>query len=168
MKRKLIDENGKFFGLVSLIDIAVVLVCVVLAFAVYARFFTTDTTSAVVENSPFYFTLRLNGVRSQSMEAIKVGDVLYETENSAYLGKVTGVSMVPHMANVLMDDGTYVTVEEENRYDIIIDVESSGLISNGRFYANRTYEIGANASVAFYTKYLSSSGVIWSVSETKD
>ena len=48
--KKLVDEKGRLFGKVSLIDIFVILFALVLAVAVYLRFFTNETTSLRGEN----------------------------------------------------------------------------------------------------------------------
>lgn len=72
--KKLVDEKGRLFGKVSLIDIFVILFALVLAVAVYLRFFTNETTSLRGENDTFTYTLRVNGVRSWTVDGFREGD----------------------------------------------------------------------------------------------
>ena len=164
MKRKIIDENGKFFGLVSLLDIGAVLLAAALAFAVYTRFFTVETTSVTVGSAPFTYELRIQNVRDINEDSLLPGDVLYSTENNVVLGSVTQVEMVESVAAGLRADGVYVTAPAEDRYDLIVQVEAEGIVSGGRYFASRTFEISPNESIDFYTKYYTSSGTVWSVS----
>jgi hypothetical protein len=163
MKRKFIDERGKFFGVISIVDLIVVAIVVVLAFAVYSRFFTNETTATAVTNDTFTYELALRNIRSYTVDSLSEGDVLYDSENDTYLGTISEIRVTPAEKYSLTQDGTYVLGSIENRVDAYITIDATGLISNGRYYASRTYEIGVNAYVSFYTKYLSSSGTVWSV-----
>ena len=55
--KKLIDEKGRLFGKVSLVDIFVVLFACLMVFAVYLRFFSNETTSIRTDSDTFTSTL---------------------------------------------------------------------------------------------------------------
>lgn len=162
--KKLVDEKGRLFGKVSLIDIFVILFALALAFAVYLRFFTNETTSLRGENDTFTYTLRINGVRTWTVDGFQVGDKIWDTDHDTYLGVITGVEAVPATWEYDLMDGSSTVAGSENRYDVYLTVEAEGLISNGRYYASRTFELGANGTLYFYTKYCSVSGTIWAMS----
>ncbi|MGM9521138.1 MAG: DUF4330 family protein [Oscillospiraceae bacterium] len=163
MKRKFIDERGRFFGVISVIDVLVVVIVLVLGAAVYMRFFENEQTATAVSNDEFSYQVMLRNVRSMTADAIRVGDSIYDTENGTLLGVVTDIEAADAQRQLALEDGTYVMVPVENRYDVTITLDVSGLISNGRYYAARTYELSVNSDISFYTKYLSTSGVVWKI-----
>ena len=163
MKRKLIDERGRIFGLVSVIDILAILVVIVLAFAVYTRFFSREQTAISVENDTFTYELRVNGVRTWTVDAFQEGDRLYNSENGVYLGQVTGVSYEPAVQEARLTDGTYVLAPVEDRYDMLLTIEVDGLVNGERYFASRTYELNVNARVSIITKYCATTGTVWSI-----
>ena len=163
MKRKFIDERGRFFGVISVIDVLVVVIVLVLGAAVYMRFFENEQTATAVSNDEFSYQVMLRNVRSMTADAIRVGDSIYDTENGTLLGVVTNIETADAQRQLALEDGTYVMVPVENRYDVTITLDVSGLISNGRYYAARTYELSVNSDISFYTKYLSTSGVVWKI-----
>jgi hypothetical protein len=162
-KVKIIDEKGRLFGKISLIDILVVVIVVVLAFAVYTRFFQKEQTAVAVSNDTFTYELKIKSVRDLTANALQVGDVLYDSDNETYLGKISNISVTPSYTESVTADGVYVVAPMENRYDVVLTIDSEGLISAGRYYASRTYELSVNASVGFHTKYLTASAFVWSI-----
>ena len=165
MKRKFIDEKGRFFGVVSIIDIIVVAVLIVLAAAVYMRFFASDAPVTSAEGNTFTYEVKVRATRQEIADMIQIGDQLYDEENEYFIGTVTGVNSEPAMQQMQLMDGTYVNAPVENRYDVYIEVETEGLVSNGRYYAGRSYEVSVNDSLQFYSKYISTTGIIWSINE---
>ncbi len=163
MKKKFIDEKGRFFGIVSIIDIIVVVVLIVLAAAVYVRFFANRDTIAAADGSTFTYEIRVRGETQEIADSIKVGDQLYDLENEYFIGTVTEVSTEAAMQQTPLADGTYVNAPVENRVDITVQVETDGLVSNDRYYAGRSYEVCVNDSLSFFSKYVSTTGVIWSI-----
>ena len=161
--KKLVDEKGRLFGKVSLIDIFVILFALVLAVAVSLRFFTNETTSLRGENDTFTYTLRVNGVRSWTVDGFREGDELWDTDHDTYLGTITKVESAPAVWEYDLMDGSFKEAPARDRYDVYLTVEADGLISNGRYYASRTFEMGANATLYFYTKYCSVAATIWTM-----
>ena len=164
MRRKLVDEQGRIFGAVSVIDILVVLVVIVLAFAVYTRFFErAETAVSSSAQNTFTYEMRVPAVRQGTMESFRVGDKVYDSENDAVLGIITDIAVEDAMKETRLADGSYVLAPVQNRYDITLTIEASGLVADGRYYASKTYEINANAKLDFYTKYCTTTGLVWSI-----
>lgn len=160
---KIIDKNGKLFGKISVIDILVVAVVIVLIFAVYSRFFTKTTTAVGTINDSFEFQLCVKGVREQTVDALRVGDSVYDSENNTYLGTITAIEVTDAYGEYATIDGDYVVAPVEGRKEAVLTIAADGLISAGRYYASRTYEISTNLSFTFYTKYCCTTGYVWSV-----
>ena len=161
--KKVIDEKGRLFGKVSLIDIFVVLFALLMVFAVYLRFFSNETTSVRAGTDTFGYTVKVEGVRQWPVDGFHVGDKMWDTDHDTYIGTITSVRSEPAAREFEMADGTLKVGEREGRYDVYITVEAEGLISNGRYYASRTYEVGANSGIYFYTKYCSVAATVWSM-----
>lgn len=163
--KKIIDENGRLFGKVSILDLFVLLIALVLAFAVYSRFFTKEATATAATNDTFTYQIFVTGVRQQTVDALRAGDTVYENDDNTLIGTITDVEVGEVSQEYALSDGSYVLASSENRYQVILTVEASGLVSGGRYYASRTYELGAGAPLTFYTKYCSTSGTVWSIGE---
>ena len=164
MKRKLIDEQGRIFGIVSVIDILVVLVVIVLGFAIYTRFFErAETSLSSSKQDEFTYEMRVAAVREGTRDSFRVGDGVYDNENGAFLGIITKIDVNEAMKDARLSDGTYVFSKVQDRYDVTLTIEADGLISDGRYYASKTYEINTNTKLDFYTKYCTSTGVIWRI-----
>lgn len=166
MNKKWIDERGRIFGKVSVIDIFAVLFAVAMVFAFYLRFFASETTS-IRENDTdtFTYTVKIDGVRQWTVDGFHEGEKLWDSDNDTLLGTILSIETTPAEGEVVLVDGTTVVATKDNRYDVYLTVEAEGLISNsGRYFASRTYEVGVNSPVYFYTKYCSVSGTVWSLS----
>ena len=160
---KLIDEKGRIFGKISLIDIIVVALAAVLALGLYARFFVNEKTALVMAGDKFTYEIKISSVRTFTADALQVGDKLWEKDNDTYIGTITDVRREPATQVMKLLDGSYEVVPAENRYDVYLTVEGEGLVSNGRYYASRTFEISQNAVVNIYSKYCATGSVIWQI-----
>lgn len=160
---KFVDEKGRIFGKVSLIDIFVLFFALVMVFAVYLRFFSNETTSLRGGNDTFTYVACVRGVRQWTVDGFHVGDKLWEDDHETCLGTIAGIEAVPTKWEYDLMTGEIVTASAENRYDVYLTIEAEGLVSNNRYYAARTFEIGANGTIYFYTKYCSVSATVWSI-----
>lgn len=161
--KKVIDEKGRLFGKVSLIDIFVVLFALAMVFAVYFRFFSNETTSVRGKSDTITYTIRVNGVRQWAVDGFHVGDKLWEPEFDLCIGTITGIETTPATWEYDLMNGTQTVAGSEGRYDVYLSVEVEGLISKGHYYASRTYELGANFMIRFYTKYCDVVGTVWNI-----
>lgn len=164
MKRKLVDEQGRIFGVVSVIDILVVLIAVVLCFAVYTRFFLkAETSVSATSQDKFTYEMLVPAVREGTRDSFRIGDKVYDSENGTLLGVITDISFKAATKETRLSDGTYVLGSVQDRFDVMLTVEADGMISDGRYYASKTYEINANSTLEFCTKYCTATGSIWSI-----
>lgn len=153
---KLVDHQGRLFGKISVIDIFVVLIVAVMAFALYVKNNTleaskTGETSKTVitfvveaENQPLYVA-----------DAIQVGDKVYDKDRSSggAIGTITAVEQLESGWIERLNNGTYTRVTNENTRNLRITVEGTGSVTNGRYAINKVYELGVNAARNFQTNY---------------
>ena len=152
---KIIDRNGRLFGKISIIDVLVVLVVALLAVALGFKSNQTETGNSVTE-IPITFQLRINGERSYVTDAVKVGDMLYDLDNSSggALGEIIDIQELPGEKVASFNDGTMDTVPVDGGVNLIITVKGQGVISNNRYLLNRVYNLGINTNRNYYTPYV--------------
>lgn len=161
---KLIDHNGRLFGKISVIDVLVLAVVVVLAAALYFKSNQTHTGTSVTNNEITYQVLA-SGVRNYVADAVREGDYMYDQDRSSggTLGKIVSIEVLPSGKMAEFNDGTVDTVPMEDGVDLLLTIQGSGILSDGRYLLNRVYDLGVNSSRNFYTPYAQFTGVVTSI-----
>ena len=156
---KLIDEKGRLFGRLSVVDLLVVLAVVVMAAALYVkndRLGMGGGGRISGEEQTITFQVRLRGAQRYLVDAIRTGEEVHDpnySSGSRTVGEITGVEIIrdPGAAVEALDDGTAGPVEAEDTVNLLLTVKGSGLVSGKSRTINRVYDLGLNASRTFYT-----------------
>ncbi len=152
--KKLLDEHGRLFGKVSIIDVFVILIVLALGAALYIKFNVLDFTSKSGETDTLTYTVKISGVRQYTVDGLMIGDLLYDTNSSSYaIGTISAIDITDAKKAAETLDGTIVLGDFEGRYDITLTVTADGVESGGRYLVNKTYELNANSMREFQTKY---------------
>lgn len=161
---KVIDRNGRLFGKISVLDILVIAVVLVMAAALYFKGHQTHTSTGT-SNTAITYQVLVRGVRNYVSSAVQEGDLMYDLDRSSggTLGKITGIEVLPSSKLAEFNDGTQATVPVEDSVNLLLTVEGSGLISEGRYLLNRVYDLGVNSSRNFYTKYAQFTGTVTAI-----
>lgn len=117
---KIVNEKGKLFGLINIIDLAVVLILALIIVGGVSRFRTkpiiaNDDSNAVI-------TFEVKDIRMATVENINVGDPLYHYDKGGYIGDISSVKVEPYMEPVELD-GKWVNAEVPEKYVAIFTVE---------------------------------------------
>lgn len=88
------DKKYRLFGVINLIDLAVVIAVLVAGFAVYRVLSPAPTETGAVKGKEVRYTVVCPALRRMSADQIKVGDGLYKATGKP-IGKVTGVRITP-------------------------------------------------------------------------
>ncbi|MBR4098437.1 MAG: DUF4330 domain-containing protein [Clostridium sp.] len=152
---KIIDKNGRLFGKISVIDVVVIAVVAALATALYMKNNTLEHTSTSVSNDVITYQVLVNGARTYVGDVIQCGDQLFDPERSTggSLGTIVDIQRLEGTKLAEFNDGTVAMAPVEDGENILLTVEGSGMISNGRVLLNRIYDLGVNSSRTFCTKY---------------
>ena len=157
---RIIDENGRLFGKISIIDVIVIILAIILACAVFAR--TSQKKAANINETmdKVTYTFKIENIRTETAEAVLAGDKLYDEGNGVYLGTVkkTNIDKAHKLAQT--EDGTYVNGEAEGRSDLLMTIEADCRVVDGRYYSDRTAEISVNMEKDVQTKYVKFTGHI--------
>ncbi len=148
----IIDNKGKLFGKINIVDLVVVLVVIV---AVVGVVFTktkldnskilADESNMIIKSSAemekLEIALKVKEVRDVTRDAIIVGDDVYLTANDKILGTVARVESAPAVREVTGDNGTVYTAEVPERYDVTLYVEVEGKKKEEGYYTDSNVHI---------------------------
>jgi len=161
--KKIVDERGRLFGLISFIDVIVLAAVVILAFATLSKFSANESNPVTTTNTVnVTYTILVPIRRMNEADLLRPGDSLY-TDLGTYMGTIKSVSVEEAMASDFLVDGTYVMAKVHERYDITMVVEAQCSFSEGRYYVDRVYELTANVEQWMCTKYSLFTGFIISI-----
>ena len=151
--RRIIDERGRIFGRISVIDIAVVVVAFVIVVAFYTKFNTGDTPLSSRGTIEVTYTVRIAAIRLSSANLLRVGDKMYSQDTGAHIGTIESIEVTDAIAADTLVDGSFAIGRVEERYDVTLTVVAYCSMSNDRLYVDRTFELRANAVYQLFTKY---------------
>lgn len=91
----MIDEKGKIFGKINVIDLLVVLLVIAIAVLLGLKF-VSNTGEGIVQGTPVIYTVKVNGVKPEVYESIK-NELPSQLMASGEMldGYVTGVTAEP-------------------------------------------------------------------------
>lgn len=118
---KIINEKGKLFGIINIIDLTALLVVALLAVGGIQRMKTKPII--VNEDSKALITYEVSDIRMASVENIVEGDELFHYDRGGYVGKIKEVSYEPYTEPV-ESNGAWVDAEVPNKYVATFVVEA--------------------------------------------
>ena len=138
-----IDEKGKLFGKVSIIDILVVVLIVVGIFGIGFAYKQIKANDILTENKSLFgqqtdldtlvVTMRLEEVREVTVSAIKEGDEIFAADTGKYIGEISQVSTEPATRTGADIYGDVFEAELPERYDVILTVNVPGKLTDGGY-----------------------------------
>ena len=161
--KNIVDDKGRLFGRISIIDALVVVVVIVLVIAAFTKFRVHDTPLASPDTVEVTYTVTIPGARITGVNLLRRGDRLFAQETGTYIGTITDIEVADAMSPEPLVDGTVVMASAEERYDVTMTIVSQGSMSGGRYFADRTYELNANVRIRMITRYYDFSGIIGTI-----
>lgn len=153
---KFLDNNGRLFGKISIIDVLIILVFAVMLIGLAIRDTALEVTAT--NNNPdvtFTYKLKISNCLDLLVDDFQVGDDLYIESSGNHYGKIIDVEYEPATVWNAMSDGVYRETTSLDRYDVYLTIETTGTVSGDRYMINRVDEIEPNYQAYFYTKYVS-------------
>lgn len=118
---RVINEKGKLFGVINIIDLTVVLILGLLIFGGVKRM--QSKPIVVSESSKAHITFDISDVRMPTVENVEVGDELYHYDKGAFLGTIVEKEVTSY-TEPLEKDGEWIDAEIPGKYRLSIVVES--------------------------------------------
>lgn len=169
---KFIDENGRVFGKISVIDLLVIAVVLVMAAALCVKNARLNTEKEEQpEEKPeqtITFQIRVNAMRNHVYRSLQVGDELRDRDYSSgpkQLGVITDIQVVrsPGTSLTALPDGTMEMVEMEDSVDLLITVECSGVVDDRSYSINGVYGVGIGSNRTYLTQLSQFAGTVANV-----
>lgn len=118
---KIINEKGKLFGLINIIDLTVLLILALLVVGGATRM--KSKPIVVNEDSKAIITFEVSDVRMATVENIVVGDPVYHYDKGGFIGNIVEVSHEPYKEPV-ESNGKWVNAEVPGKYVATFKVEA--------------------------------------------
>lgn len=174
----IIDNKGKLFGKISIVDICVLLVIII---GIAGAFFTISTLNSgkLADNSKLALnsasatqtatvTLELKGVRDVTKDSLKEGDAVYATtEDNEYIGEIKHVSSEVLTLNMVAQDGTLFEAEVPEQLNVLVEVEVKGKTTDTGFYTESGVQLLYGKSLEIKTSTVKTMPTIKGIEITK-
>lgn len=160
---KLIDERGRLFGKINLIDLAVVLVIVLAIAGVALKKTTVDSIRS--SGASIEYTMKIKKVRSGTLEGIESygKGAVSEAETGKALGTITKTSNEPAETYVVKDNGEYSKTTIEGKYDVYVTIKVSGNESPDGIYTASGKQLFVGDTVALQIGDVQTTGEIQNI-----
>ena len=158
----IIDKNGKLFGKLNIIDLAVILVIIAAAAGICVRFVSTAADN-VRSKTDFTYVVEIEGVRLCTVEALERKGLVTDTKTKNVIGEITDVEYQPMKTQSMKSDGTTVFAEVPDRYTALVTVKSEGSESDKGYFVGENIELSVGTTMTMATKYVNSSGKVKSI-----
>lgn len=151
-------KNRKF----TWIDGLALVVVLGLVLGTCARFVLSDAGETKKNGDTFQYTLKIDGVRQVTVDALQVGDTVYNNDGKAQVGVISQIQVSDAETTIEQEDGTIAEGKILDRYDVVLTLTAEGTRKDGE-YRIGTYTIKVNQLADYYTKYCAWSANVTSV-----
>lgn len=141
---KIIDEKGKLFGIVNIIDLCIVLF-VAIAASVVVMFFSANS-NVDQQATQKRITIEVTAIEKDICDSMVKDKKIFDKIQNKALGTLVDVKIEPSVEyNVSKDTGEHIESEVPNRYDaeLVIDVSSNEELYVGKRMSVSTKDFSA-------------------------
>lgn len=157
---KVLDEKGRLFGKISIIDLLVIVVIVgVVAWFGYSMFGKNLRTEVSQREEETEIVVVASGMRPTTAEAIAKGGKIFEFKTGACVGEVVGVETEPTVVWLLEGDGRWVQTQSDDKVDAFVTIRGTARIGENVITMNGV-EIRVGGSIGLKTKFATFQGYI--------
>ncbi len=123
---RIIDEKGKIFGLINIIDLIVLLVLALVVIGGGMKILK-KSPEVVAENKKAIVEMEITEVRKPTVDGIEEGDMLYYYDRGQVFGKIVEKKVESLKEAVATNDGKIVLAEVPEKYVVKMQVEVSAI-----------------------------------------
>ena len=159
---KIIDEKGKFFGKINIIDLLIVVVIFALAMATFVKFRTSDEYMS--KDTVIEYTLLVENVRMPTVDALQEkADGIIDYETKKEIGDIVNTEISGASELELMTDGTYKEVKFKDKYDVLLTLQTKGTETEDNFFTLSGKKLVVGDNITIYNEYASTMGKVKSI-----
>jgi hypothetical protein len=127
---KAIDEKGKIFGVINILDLFLILLLIgALVFAGIKFTQNEDVASGPKTTKEVTYVLYNSAEHPFVVDQIKVGDIIKDKDKNVPIGKVVSIDKQPGKAAVSTADGRMVMATVPEKYSVYITVKTKATVS---------------------------------------
>ncbi len=115
---KIINEKGKLFGIINIIDLCVLLVILIAVGAFGYKTFAPKLSSAPTKTKEMWVTVKFTITNEEALNALKKGDHLFSVLNPEKDATIESVSTKPAEVRVQTDDGDLFYVQDKKMKEV--------------------------------------------------
>jgi hypothetical protein len=123
---KIIDKKGKLFGLINLFDLFVILV-IIAGIAFIGTRLNFNETEVSVNEVELDVTFLIEDIRFETIDALTMGDQMYEYDTNLYFGEIVDFSYENHPVYIETDSGELIKRDNPDRYDVYVKIHATAV-----------------------------------------
>jgi hypothetical protein len=151
----------------NIIDVVFVIVVVLLIGIAGLKVSKYNVTKSNGEMNKIEYTITVFGVRQYTIDAIKVGDKVYDTQTKVNIGTIKDIKADEYLVNVESIKGKLLRASIPEKYALTLTIETDGLETDNSYFADRSVELKVGSEKAFETLYVKTNGTVMSVKKVK-
>ncbi len=157
----IINEKGKLFGKINIIDLSVILILVLSVAAIVYKFGFSAHKEAGVTDTTLHYEFKIKAVRQMSVDCLKVGDEMTDWETGTPIGKIVDKRVEQAVEFVNMADGS-LGVEQPipNKFDVYLTIECDARVTEDGYYLNGTRQITHFEDLLIYNRDIDVNGTV--------
>jgi hypothetical protein len=142
----LVDNKGRLFGKVSIIDVAIILIIVAVVTGSLYKLKLFDRHTS--DEQLVAVTILLREVSLETVEALRVGDQLTESTENLPLGIIVKKEVRKALKDAPTADGRLVAAESPNKFDVVLTTEGNLRVTGDQvFVGRRDIKIGLSMNI---------------------
>lgn len=126
---KVIDDKGKLFGIINIIDLTVLLILALLVVGGGYKILSSKP-EVVSESEKVLVTIEVKEIRQPTVDGMIVGDMLYHYDKGNLFGKIVDKKVENYKEAVPTSDGKMVLADVPGKYTATLTVESNATITD--------------------------------------
>jgi hypothetical protein len=150
MTLRLVDQRGRLFGLINLVDLGVIVLILALAGAGAYKVLAIRRGPVRVPRD-IDFTMLVQEVRQATVDVVHEGDFVWDYDSSLPFGTIKAIQVLPATKHASTSDGRWVLTELPERYDLVLTVRAQALVSDAAIVVGRM-EIRIGTKVTIKTR----------------
>lgn len=162
--KKNIDEKGRIFGKVSVIDLIVITLALIAVLAIFERANQNAQYQEITSEDSFSYSILIEGIRERTVASFQPGDEIFGDPSGDLMGKIEEIEVREAKRTIPTLDGRFVEGPVQDRYDVLLHIKADGRISQGSYLVGRAEEVSLNSRKKFKTKYVTMTALITELS----
>ncbi|RKD30075.1 DUF4330 domain-containing protein [Thermohalobacter berrensis] len=126
---KFIDNKGRVFGIINIIDLTVLLIIGLLIVGGGYKILNSQP-EVIEEGQKVLVELEISDVRKPTVDGIKEGDLLYHYDRGQVFGKIIEKKVENYREAVPTSDGKVVMAEVPEKYTVKLVIEAKGTVTD--------------------------------------